>query len=505
MVIHNFNLGIGWASSGVEYAQAYRAKVLKKLGIEAKFYFSDLFRTENIEHMSKNIGFEDEQVVWLYQYFTDFHTAPCSYPISELEKTFGRKSDQIVDIPKAKQYIFRDENLFINVYYSKVNQKMVQRVEYVCNGYLIRTDYYSYAKMFSEFFAPRDGTARIFLRRFYNEDGTVAYEELVDDRKETEKRSIFRFTDKICYSKEEFFDAILEDMKFGPDDLIIADRTTTLGQPIFRHHHPAKIMIVIHADHYNESKTDENHILWNNYYEFDFENADSVSCYITSTDIQNRVLKEQFRKYTEFDPKIVTIPVGSLEKLRKPKTRRKDYSLVTASRLAGEKHVDWIAKAVIKAHERIPKLSLDIYGRGADEDLLRKIIKEAGAESYIRLMGHQDMIDKYEQYAAYISASTSEGFGLTLMEAVGSGLPMLGYDVPYGNPTFIIDGKNGYLLPRDAEKDGPEEMIEKLTAGIERLFLGSDIKAFSEQSYKLAEAFLTEPVEEKWKRLVDEL
>ncbi len=31
MTIYNINLGIGWASSGVEYAQAYRAGVFRKL------------------------------------------------------------------------------------------------------------------------------------------------------------------------------------------------------------------------------------------------------------------------------------------------------------------------------------------------------------------------------------------------------------------------------------------------------------------------------------------
>ena len=28
-MVYNFNLGIGWASSGVEYAQAYRARLLR--------------------------------------------------------------------------------------------------------------------------------------------------------------------------------------------------------------------------------------------------------------------------------------------------------------------------------------------------------------------------------------------------------------------------------------------------------------------------------------------
>ena len=37
MTVYNINLGIGWASSGVEYAQAYRAELLRKINQPAKF------------------------------------------------------------------------------------------------------------------------------------------------------------------------------------------------------------------------------------------------------------------------------------------------------------------------------------------------------------------------------------------------------------------------------------------------------------------------------------
>ena len=67
MTIYNINLGIGWASSGVEYAQAYRAKVLRKIHQNAKFIFMDMFQYENIEHMTRNIGLRDDEVIWLYQ------------------------------------------------------------------------------------------------------------------------------------------------------------------------------------------------------------------------------------------------------------------------------------------------------------------------------------------------------------------------------------------------------------------------------------------------------
>ena len=56
-MVYNFNLGIGWASSGVEYAQSYRANMLRRIGVKARFVFMDMFPNENIEHMTKNIGF----------------------------------------------------------------------------------------------------------------------------------------------------------------------------------------------------------------------------------------------------------------------------------------------------------------------------------------------------------------------------------------------------------------------------------------------------------------
>ena len=39
MTVYNVNLGIGWASSGVEYAQAYRAKVLNRQALRPGLSF----------------------------------------------------------------------------------------------------------------------------------------------------------------------------------------------------------------------------------------------------------------------------------------------------------------------------------------------------------------------------------------------------------------------------------------------------------------------------------
>ncbi|MDE6375962.1 MAG: glycosyltransferase, partial [Ligilactobacillus sp.] len=100
-----------------------------------------------------------------------------------------------------------------------------------------------------------------------------------------------------------------------------------------------------------------------------------------------------------------------------------------------------------------------------------------------------------------VTASTSEGFGLTLMEAVGSGLAMIGLDVRYGNQTFIEPGQNGYLLEYTGKKD-QKQTIERLAKAIVELFTKVDLAKAHQASYALAQEYLTSEVEQKWHQLL---
>ena len=163
-----------------------------------------------------------------------------------------------------------------------------------------------------------------------------------------------------------------------------------------------------------------------------------------------------------------------------------------------------MVKAVIEARKEIPELTFDIYGSGGEDSLLRDIIATHQAEDYIQLKGHAELSQIYSQYEVYLTASTSEGFGLTLMEAIGSGLPLIGFDVPYGNQTFIEDGQNGYLIP--SSSDHVEDQTKQAYAAkICQLYQENRLEAMRAHSYQIAEGFLTEEILEKWKKTVEEV
>ena len=500
MTIYNINLGIGWASSGVEYAQAYRAGVFRKLNLASKFIFTDMILADNIQHLTVNIGFDDDQVIWLYNHFTDIKIAPTSVTVDDVLAFFEGIEERREKNGKVLRIFFSDEDKFITCYLVDEKKDLVQHVEYVFAGNLVRKDYFSYTRYCTEYFAPKDNVATLYQRTFYNEDGTSAYDMFMNQGTE----EVYRFKDRILYGKPALIRYFMKTLRLSKSDLVILDRETGIGQVVFEEAQAAHLAVVVHAEHYSENATNEDYILWNNYYDYQFTNADKVDLFIVSTDRQKEVLEQQFAHYTTHVPKIVTIPVGSVDELTKPQESRKPFSLITASRLAKEKHIDWLVKAVIEAHKELPELTFDIYGSGGEDSLLREIIANHQAEDYIQLKGHAELSQIYSRYEVYLTASTSEGFGLTLMEAISSGLPLIGFDVPYGNQTFIEDGKNGYLIP--SSSDHVEDEIKKAYAEkICQLYLENRLADMRAHSYQIAEGFLTEEILEKWKKTVEEV
>ena len=315
---------------------------------------------------------------------------------------------------------------------------------------------------------------------------------------------MFVFKDRILYSKQSFIAYFMEKLQLSQEDMILLDRSKDIGQVMIENKNQAKLGVVIHAEHYNASTTNDDYILWNNHYEYVFTNAQEIDFFVTATEIQNKLLTEQFEKYNNINPNIYTIPVGNLKNLTQPSLNRKPYSIITASRLAAEKRVDWLVKAVAIAKQQRPETTFDIYGEGAQKQALLNLIRENNAESYITLHGHVNLNQVYKNYELFLSGSTSEGFGLTLMEAIGSGLGLIGFDVNYGNPTFIKDKENGYLIPITLKEESESEIVGKIAEAIIRFF-ENDTNDFHEASYKVAEQFTQDAVKIQWNHLIEEV
>lgn len=89
-----------------------------------------------------------------------------------------------------------------------------------------------------------------------------------------------------------------------------------------------------------------------------------------------------------------------------------------------------MTKAVMRAAESIPDLTLDIYGSGSlrETQLLQKCIDHNSATSRVRLVGplaRDDVQHTLNRYTGFVMPSRRETYGLAFVESLFSGTPII--------------------------------------------------------------------------------
>lgn len=498
MTLYNINLSLGWSNSGVEYAQAYRERAFSHLGISSAWVFMNLVTNGNIYEMADKLGLPYEDVLWMPLWFTDQTPSFCTVHRDSLPSLYGFKPKSVEEVGALGiKYVHHTENMYLMAYRNVEGSELIHRVEIVRNGYLIKKDFYHDRLVFTEFYSPREGKASLDKRVYYNADGSIAYEEIVRGDK-----SCFKLGVDWVLSKAELYDRFFKGLEFSEGDLILLDRASGIAQQVFQNKNDSALGVIVHAEHWSKASEGGENILWNNFYEYQFQNHKYVDFYVCATFVQANLLEKHFRKYLGIDKRVVCIPVGHYEENESnsiPLTEM-DGKFLTVSRLANEKHVDVLVKAIAHLRSKGVDVSLDIYGAGNQFLPLKEMINDLGVSQWVSLKGHQDMTGVYSQYCGYLTASQSEGFGLTLMEAVASGRGIVGFDVPYGNQTFISDGLNGYLL--EAPDDwGSDDTYLRVADAIE-MYLSLKPMTVELESRRLAVFYRLSRVAREWRKVI---
>lgn len=122
--------------------------------------------------------------------------------------------------------------------------------------------------------------------------------------------------------------------------------------------------------------------------------------------------------------------------------------VIAAGRLAKVKNYGMLIDAFAEVAAVRPDWSLRLYGRGREEAALRRRIGERGLADRVTLMGaHSPLESEWAKGSIAAVTSHSEAFGLTIVEAMHAGLPVVATDCPYGPGEIIEDGTDGVLTP----------------------------------------------------------
>jgi glycosyltransferase involved in cell wall biosynthesis len=200
---------------------------------------------------------------------------------------------------------------------------------------------------------------------------------------------------------------------------------------------------------------------------------------LIAVSIENK--KDIVQQYDISPDKIEVVPNGITPERFTP-SDCESKTVVYVGRLHERKRVDKLVDAFAKVRSEVPDARLKIVGTGNMEEKLRAQIKRLNLEKSVKLTGfvpEEELPKNYSSGSVFVLPSAYEGFGIVLIEAMASGLPVV--SVKTGGAVEVVkDDWNGYLVDYETMSDA---IIKLLNDKKLRKKMGRRGRKFVEENY----------------------
>ena len=200
--------------------------------------------------------------------------------------------------------------------------------------------------------------------------------------------------------------------------------------------------------------------------------------------------KEKFQKKFDISEKKIRIirHTCNIEIIRGKKEKNK--KLIMIARIDNhQKRFD----LAIRAMKKLSEFTLEIYGDGPDIEKCENIIKNESIKNVFLRGGTNKVQEKLDESGIFIMTSDFEGYGITNIEAMRRGLPLIVRNTYEAAQDIVID--NGVLLEKEWDEDKFIEAVREVYDNYEY---------YSENSKKLGERHSPEVIKKEWDKLLKE-
>ncbi|PIP04918.1 MAG: hypothetical protein COX52_14835 [Syntrophobacterales bacterium CG23_combo_of_CG06-09_8_20_14_all_48_27] len=141
--------------------------------------------------------------------------------------------------------------------------------------------------------------------------------------------------------------------------------------------------------------------------------------------------------------------------------------LLTVSHLSGFKRIDFLLEVFARVIHKNPDLCFSIVGDGEKMDDLKRLAEKLSITEHVDFCGRlsmnsEELIRTYSRACLYLHGSIGETFGITLIEALASGCPVIAH--ASGGPKEIVTQGTGRLLNTLNPEAWAEAILDLLSA-----------------------------------------
>lgn len=155
------------------------------------------------------------------------------------------------------------------------------------------------------------------------------------------------------------------------------------------------------------------------------------------------------REYDVSEAKLRVVPNGVDTEVFRPGAGAPPEAptLIAVSRLSDQKGLDYLLEVMRRLRARRPDVTLKIAGDGPERERIARRAAELGLGRSVELLGyvaHAELPRLYASSMLFLSTSVYEPFGLTTLEAMASGCPVV-VSALGGASDFVRDGVDGFV------------------------------------------------------------
>ena len=168
--------------------------------------------------------------------------------------------------------------------------------------------------------------------------------------------------------------------------------------------------------------------------------------------------------FSQTQPYNITLLPNAIDyekfKNRESRDEHTKLKLINVGSFTTNKNQKFLVEVAKVLRNRNVDFEIDLLGAGECYEDVSRVVSENNMTSQVILHGNVDAVENYlRESDIYVHSSFSEALGLTLIEAMAAGLPVVTLD-GRGNRDLIVQGKNGYMVYEQDTEQFADRILE---------------------------------------------